>query len=116
MKHLPVDVSVTSSGTKEYCYRTPRFRGGFAVQVSVDRISIDAVCTDLSEHGLGANLKQNLSVGTRVELLFQLPSVTTIFRVPASVTHRKGSHHGFAFLGSPLPEPRSPAPLRLVKS
>jgi len=116
MKHPQLDVPVTLSGTKEYCYRTPRFPGGFAVQVKIGEVAVDGVCTDLSEHGLGANLKQNLALGTGVELLFRLPNATATFRVPASVTHRKGSHHGFAFIGDPVAAPRDHAPLRLVKS
>jgi hypothetical protein len=92
-----------SKGVYSFGYRVPRFRADFHLLLQTeDRqpVLLDGRCTDISEDGLGAQFRELLEVGSKVNLILTLPSRSTSLRVAARVTNRKGDFHGFAFVFS----------------
>jgi len=84
-------------------YRVPRFRTDFHLLLQAEdrqQALLDGRCTDISEDGLGAQVRASLEVGSTVTLILTLPGSTTSLRVAARVTNRKGEFHGFAFVFS----------------
>jgi len=84
-------------------YRVPRFRTDFHLLLQTeDRHPglLDGRCTDISEDGLGAQLRIPLDVGSSVTLIFTLPGASTSLRVAARVINQQRDFHGFAFLFS----------------
>jgi hypothetical protein len=83
-----------------YGYRVPRFPDDFRLFVQIDEhhsALLGARCTDLSEAGLAAEIKESLEIGARVTLILTLPGTSTSMRIAANVIHRQGEGYGFAF-------------------
>lgn len=83
-----------------YGYRLPRFPDDFRLFLQVDDCHpalLDAQCTDLSEAGLAAQVKESLEIGAKVTLILTLPGTSTSMRIAANVIHRHGQGYGFAF-------------------
>jgi hypothetical protein len=88
---------------KEFGYRKPRFHADFRLLMQIEGPQsrlLDARCRDMSEDGLAAQLADQLSVGTRVNFIFTLPSPATSLRIAAKVSNRNEQTHGFTFIYS----------------
>lgn len=86
-----------------YGYRVSRFDADFRLILQLDHRqpeSVVARCTNLSEGGLGAEIKVSLEIGTEVTLILTLPGSSPSMRITAKVIHRRGEDYGFAFIFS----------------
>lgn len=86
-----------------YGYRVPRFHADFPLFLQIDDCHptpVNARCTDLSEAGLAAEIKESLEIGAKVTLILTLPGTSISMRIAANVIHRQGSGYGFAFVFS----------------
>lgn len=64
--------------------------------VFVGTRATQGVCTDLNEHGFGANIPQPLAVGEIVKVALSLPADP--LHTCARVVYRNGHHYGFYFV------------------
>jgi hypothetical protein len=83
-----------------YGYRLPRFPDDFRLFLQIDNCHptlLHAQCTNLSEAGLAADIKESLEIGAKVTLILTLPGTQTSMRIAANVIHRQGEAYGFAF-------------------
>lgn len=81
-------------------YRKPRYRTNFRVLVRVDDYPprmVDALCTDVSEDGLAAEISETLAVGMKVTIVMTPPDSSMSVRVSAEVVNQNDHHYGFIF-------------------
>jgi hypothetical protein len=86
---------------KQYGYRKPRFKANFRFWLETEGPEsrmLDARCFDLGEDGLGAQLVEQLSVGSQVTCVFTLPHSATSLHIAAQVVSSNEHTHGFRFL------------------
>jgi hypothetical protein len=90
------------SEIRDFRYRVPRFLTNFRffVQVEPESLLREAVCRELAEDGLAAEISEPLPPGTLVTLLLTLPRHAATLRITARVTNQKGYVHGFAFIST----------------
>jgi len=99
------DIS-NSGDIRTFGFRSPRFsvNFNFSLEVVPSGERCEAVCTDISEDGLAADLLQKLPVKTQVTMWLLFPGGTAPLRIEASVEYRHDRKHGFNFLYSSLEE------------
>lgn len=88
---------------REFDFRTPRVATNlaFTLQLNSTREILRAVCHDISERGLAADLPRRLAPGTEVTLTFEFPNCRTPVQIPAVVRNQQGTnHHGLTFVYS----------------
>lgn len=87
--------------TRTFEYRSPRFAADFHVFVQLDghgAVPVDGRCTDISEEGLGAQLRMSLEAGSTAHLIFTAPGATASVRIPVRVVSVAEGSYGFEFL------------------
>ncbi len=91
-----------SREVRAFGFRSPRFpvNFNFSLEVLPSGERLEAVCTDISEDGLAADLLQKLSVATQVTMWLLFPGSSIPVRIKASVEYRHDRRHGFNFLYS----------------
>lgn len=91
---------------RTFGFRAPRFsvNFNFSFEVMPSRERYEAVCSDISEDGLAADLLQKLTVKTRVTMWLLFPGSTIPVQIQASVEYRHDRRHGFNFLYSSVDE------------
>ncbi len=88
---------------QEFGYRTPRFRADFRLLVHTeppDPKLLEARCSDISEDGLVAIVKETLVIGSRVEFILTLSDSSAPVRIAARVNNYQDSTYGFTFVFS----------------
>jgi hypothetical protein len=88
----PVDI-------RPFGFRAPRFPTSFSfsVELTSSRERVQALCVNISEDGLAAELLQKLAPKTPVTLWLLFPAGTVPLRLQASVEYRQDKQHGFVF-------------------
>jgi hypothetical protein len=91
---------------REFGFRSPRFKTNFnfSVEITATRERHEALCTDISEDGLAAELLLKIPPKTEVTMWLLFPGGTTPVQIQASVEYRRERLHGFNFLYSTLDE------------
>ena len=91
-----------STKVRSFGFRAPRFpvRFGFSLQVNATHEHQEALCSNISEEGLAADLRQVLAPKTEVTLWLMFPGSTTPVQIQACVEYRQERRHGFSFIYS----------------
>lgn len=92
--------SKTHQEVYSFGYRKPRFRTNFRVLLQVSGFPpklIDALCIDISEDGIAAEVIEDLALGTRLTVVMTPPESSVSVRVSAKVVNRNDHHYGFTF-------------------
>jgi len=97
MKNDENPVSVRPFG-----FRAPRVPANFSFSLEVVATGerYEAVCTDISEDGLAAELLQPLAPKTTVTIRMLLPGGTAPLQIPGSVEYSQDGRCGLNFLAS----------------
>jgi len=100
-----------SVSARPFGFRAPRVSTNFSFSVEVIATGecYEAVCTDISEDGIGAELLQPLAPKTTVTIRMLLPGGTAPLQVPGSVEYSQDGRCGLNFLYS------SPADRRQIQ-
>jgi len=83
-------------------YRLPRFHTDFHLCLQVEEIHsglLHGLCTDISEHGLRAQVQHTLPIGSAVTLIMSLPGSQAV-RITARILSRQHDSYGFGFVFS----------------
>ncbi len=93
---------------RPFGFRAPRVfaRFSFSLEVIASGERYEAVCTDISEDGLAAELLQPLAPKTTVTIRMLLPGGTMPLHVPGSVEYSQDGRCGLNFLYSSAKERR----------
>ena len=117
--------SKTHNEIYSFGYRKPRFRTNFRILLQLTGITpklADALCVDISEDGLAAEVMEDLTIGTQVTVVMTPPETAVSIRLAAEIVNRDQHHYGFFFHFSSPVERDSlrtyvagirPAPLKL---
>lgn len=92
--------SKTHQEVYSFGYRKPRFRTNFRVLLQVSGFPpklIDALCIDISEDGIAAEVIEELAIGTKVIVVMTPPQSSVSVRVAAKVVNKNEHHYGFTF-------------------
>jgi len=92
-----------SDEVRDFGFRNPRARANFqfCLQLNSTKEMLWAVCTDISEQGLAADLLRGLAVGSEVTLMLDLPGSRVPVPIQAVVNHQQDDRrHGFTFVYS----------------
>ena len=91
---------------REFGFRAPRFKTNFnfSLEIAATRERHEALCTNLSEDGLAAELLLKLPTKTEVTMWLLFPGGTTPVQIKAVVEYRRERMHGFNFLYSTMDE------------
>ncbi len=97
-----------SVSVRPFGFRAPRVPANFSfsLQVIATGERYEAICTDISEDGLAAELLQPLEPKTRVTIRMLLPGGTAPLQVPGSVEYSQDGRCGLNFLYSSPAERR----------
>lgn len=95
-----------STEVRTFGFRAPRFevRFGFTLHVDSSHGSYEALCRDISEEGLAADLPETLAVDTPVTLTIVFPGTSLPLRIKARIEYRQGRRYGLSFLYSCVEE------------
>ncbi|MGA9811429.1 MAG: PilZ domain-containing protein [Terriglobales bacterium] len=87
---------------RPFGFRSPRISTNFSffVEVAATGERYEAVCTDISEDGLAADLLQPLAPKTTVTIRMLLPGGTAPLHIPGSVEYSLDGRCGLNFLYS----------------
>lgn len=101
MKNDENPVSVRPFG-----FRAPRVPANFSFSLEVVATGerYEAVCTDISEDGLAADVLQSLAPKTTVTIRMLLPGGTAPLQIPGSVEYSQDGRCGLNFLDSSAAE------------
>jgi hypothetical protein len=91
---------------RAFGFRAPRFHTNFnfTLEVKATRERHEALCTDISEDGLAAELLLKLPPKTEVTMWLLFPGGVLPLQIQASVEYRRERRHGFNFLYSTMDE------------
>ena len=92
--------SKTHNEVYSFGYRKPRFRTNFRVLLQLNGYPpklVDALCIDVSEDGLAAEVVEDLALGTQVTVVMTPPESSISVSVAAKVVNRSEHHYGFIF-------------------
>jgi len=91
---------------RAFGFRAPRFKTNFDVslEITATRERHEALCTNLSEDGLAAELLLKLPTKTEVTMWLLFPGGITPVQIKAVVEYRRERLHGFNFLYSTMDE------------
>jgi len=91
---------------REFGFRAPRFKTNFnfSIEISATRERHEALCSNISEDGLAAELLLKLPAKTEVMMWLLFPGGTTPVQIKAVVEYRRERIHGFNFLYSTMDE------------
>ncbi|HEY1800680.1 MAG TPA: PilZ domain-containing protein [Terriglobales bacterium] len=81
-------------------YRKPRYRTGFRVLLQMNGYPprlVDALCVDVSEDGLAAEVAENIAIGDQLTVVMTPPESSVSVRLSAKVVNRNDYHYGFIF-------------------
>jgi len=78
--------------------RFPRYHTDLPLGVRNEEGEADGRCVVISEGGLTAVLPEPIPVGSKVELVFPVPTHPVPFEVRAVVRNQVGLRHGFEFV------------------
>jgi c-di-GMP-binding flagellar brake protein YcgR len=103
MKSDDNSVSVRSFG-----FRAPRVSANFSfsLEVVASGERYEAVCTDISEDGMAAEVLQPLAPKTTVTIRMLLPGDIAPLQIPGSVEYSQDGRCGLNFLDSPAEDRR----------
>ena len=92
----------SGSSVRRFGFRAPRVSTNFSFSLEVIATGgrYDAVCTDISEDGLAAELLQPLPPCTQVRMRMLLPGGTLPLLIPGSVEYTQDRRCGLNFLYS----------------
>jgi hypothetical protein len=87
------------SSVRAFGFRAPRISTNFSFSVEVLATGerYDAVCTDISEDGLAADLLQRLAPKTEVALRMLLPGGTAPLNIAGSIEYSQDGRCGLTF-------------------
>ncbi len=87
---------------RPFGFRAPRVPANFSFSLEVIATGerYEAVCTDISEDGLAAELLQPLAPKTTVTIRMLLPGGIAPLHLPGSVEYSQDGHCGVNFLDS----------------
>jgi len=87
---------------RPYGFRVPRYATNFAFILEVDSTHArhHALCTNISEEGLAAELNFRLAPGTQVTVWFPALGSDVPLRIQASVEYYRDKLHGLNFIYS----------------
>jgi PilZ domain len=93
---------------RPFGFRAPRISANFSFSVEVTATGerYEAVCTDISEEGLAADLLQPLAPKAKVTIRMLLPGATAPLHIPGSVEYSQDGRCGLNFLYSSSEERR----------
>ena len=101
---LPSEESAVASKTHQevysFGYRKPRFRTNFRVLLQVNGFPpklIDALCIDISEDGIAAEVVEDLAIGTKLVVVMTPPESSASVRVSAEIMNKNDHHYGLIF-------------------
>jgi hypothetical protein len=96
----------SGSSVRRFGFRAPRVSTNFSFSLEVIATGerYDAVCTDISEDGLAAELRPQLAPSTQVRMRMLLPGATLPLLIQASVEYSQDRRCGLNFLYSNLEE------------
>lgn len=91
---------------REFGFRYPRFKTNFnfSLEITATRERHEALCTNISEDGLAAELLLKIPPKTEVTMWLLFPGGVTPVQIRASVEYRRERMHGFNFLYSTMDE------------
>jgi len=91
---------------REFGFRAPRFKTNFnfSIEITATRERHEALCSNISEDGLAAELLLKLPTKTEVTMWLLFPGGTTPVQIKAVVEYRRERMHGFNFLYSTMDE------------
>jgi len=91
---------------REFGFRAPRFKTNFnfSIEISATRERHEALCSNISEDGLAAELLLKLPPKTEVTMWLLFPGGITPVQIKGVVEYRRERVHGFNFLYSTLDE------------
>lgn len=91
---------------REFGFRSPRFKTNFnfSLEITATRERHEALCTNISEDGLAAELLLKIPPKTEVTMWLLFPGGVTPVQIRASVEYRRELMHGFNFLYSTMDE------------
>ena len=95
------------ASVRPFGFRAPRASSNFSflVEVTSSGKQLQAVCTDISEDGLAADMAEPLEPKTNLIIRMLLPGGTVPVQIPGSVEYSQGRRCGLTFLYS-SPEDR----------
>lgn len=95
-----------SGSVRPFGFRAPRVSTnfGFSLEVIATGERFEAVCTDISEDGLAADLLGSLAPKTQVRLRLLLPGATVPLQMDGSVEYCEDERCGLNFLPSSADE------------
>jgi hypothetical protein len=82
-------------------YRQPRLQVRIPVWLqfpSVQSGLVPAICVDISEDGMGADIEQAFEIGSSATLILPSDSRPDPFIIPVQVVSRHEQRHGFRFV------------------
>lgn len=91
---------------RAFGFRAPRFKTkfNFSLEITATRERHEALCSNISEDGLAAELLLKLPVKTEVTMWLLFPGGTTPVQIKGLVEYRRERMHGFNFLYSTMDE------------
>jgi c-di-GMP-binding flagellar brake protein YcgR len=84
---------------RSFGFRAPRISTNFSflLEVPATGNQYDAVCTDLSEEGMAAELPEPVPAGTQVVARLLLPGSTRTLRINGVIEHSQDQRCGVTF-------------------
>jgi hypothetical protein len=97
---------IAAARVRDFGFRAPRFKTNFnfSIEISATRERHEALCSNISEDGLAAELLLKLPAKTEVTMWLLFPGGTTPVQIKAVVEYRRERMHGFNFLYSTMDE------------
>ena len=91
---------------RAFGFRSPRFKTNFnfSLEINSTRERHEALCTNISEDGLAAELLLKIPPKTEVTLWLLFPGGVAPVQIQASVEYRRERLHGFNFLYATMDE------------
>lgn len=91
---------------RAFGFRTPRFKTNFnfSLEINATHERHEALCINISEDGLAAELLLKMTPKTEVTMWLLFPGGVTPVQIQASVEYRRERLHGFNFLYSTMDE------------
>jgi hypothetical protein len=84
---------------RPFGFRAPRYATNFSfsLELAFSKERLPALCVNISEDGLAAELDQDLAPKAQVRLWLLFPGSGVPLRLQASVEYRNEHQHGFVF-------------------